>query len=292
MASSIHDAAMPPCEDAACNEPRTNHFALLKAVAVAHEIMKDDAPGRGDSQHGTCDSQRLVAHDQELVRCRRKPTTRRLIHLLKAVEVAHEAPGRQDTMHETRLVAHDDVLVQSWRKAHTSRLAQPLDAAEVARGTLRTSSAASNDAAPTSHTRNATSNPQASGHTILNLPEVLEGADARGHFAGLSVHPLSAQTESGPLRAVHFHPTVRVHTKEAMEAKEGTEAASKSDGDENAPVLLRATSKSDGDESAPVLVRTRSSGIDALSGKPASKAASKDALRGFPSYCGWSYAFA
>ena len=47
MASSIHDAAMPPSKDDACDEPRTSHFELLKAVEVAHEI-KDAAPGRGD----------------------------------------------------------------------------------------------------------------------------------------------------------------------------------------------------------------------------------------------------
>ena len=242
MSSSLHDAAMPPSEGAACDEPRTSHFALLKAVEVVHE--KDAAPGRPDSQHGTCDSQGLVAHDQELVRCRRKPTTSRLIHLLKAVEVVHEvqdaAPSRQDTMHETsdshRLEAHDDVLVQSRRKPHTSLLTQTLDAAEVARGT-----------------RHGTSDSHhLMSHTILNYPDVLEFAAERGRFAGLSAHPLSVQT------------------KEATEAKE-------------------ATSKSDGDEEAPVLVRERSS---FLTDGPPGKASSKDALRGFPSYCGWSYAFA
>ena len=84
-----------------------------------------------------------ILGESQLVRCQRKPTTSRLIHILKAVEVVQEvqgaAPGRQDTMHETsdshRLEAHDDVLVQSWRKPHTSLLTQPLDVVEVARGT-------------------------------------------------------------------------------------------------------------------------------------------------------------
>ena len=236
---------MPPPNDAACDEPRTSHLELLKAVKVAHE--KNAAPGRRDSQHGTCDSQRLVAHDQELVQRWRKPTTSRLLHFLKAVEVAHEvkdaSPGRQDTMHETsdshRLDAHDELLVQSWRTPRTSVLTRPLDAVEVAHGI-----------------RHGTSDAPrlvASSHTILN-PELLEGADDRGHFAGLSAHPLSVQ-------------------KEVTVAKAGTEATSKSDGDENAPGLERKRSN------------------DAFPVKPAGKASSKDALRG-NSYCGWSYAFA
>ena len=210
MPPSIHEAAMPPSKDAACDKPRTSHFEVLQAVAVAHK-MKDAAPNRSDSQHGTCDSQRLVAHDQELVR-RRKPTTSRLIHLLKSVEVAHEvkdaAPGRQDTTHETseshRLVAHDDVLVQLWRKPHTSLLTQPLDTVEVARGTL--------------HRTGDSHRLVPSGHTILNFPEVLEGADERGHFADLSARPLSVQTE------------------------EATAATNKNDGDEKAPVMKRRSS--------------------------------------------------
>jgi len=256
MPSTLHDAAMPPSKDAACDEPRTSHFELLKAVEVAHE-MKDAAPGRRDSQHGTCDSQRLVAHDQELVQCRRKPTTSRLIHLLKAVEVAREvqdaAPGRQDTMHETsdshRLVAHDDVLVQSWSKPHTSLLAQSLDAVEVARGTR--------------HGTRDSHRLVASGHTILNFPEVLEGAEDRGHFAGLSAHPLSPSSTSSVVAGF-----VGGDTPAAMFSSVQTKGAAEAKG-------------------APYAIGTK--GRTRLQ---ESKASSKDALRGFSSYCGWSYAFA
>jgi len=241
-----------PRLDISYDQPRTSRlFELLKAVEVA-DVTKEVSSSRRDTPHETSDSQCLVAHDQELVQCRRKPlTTQRLaahdqelvqcqrkpptsvlMHLLKAVEVVHEmkdaAPGLRNTLHETsdsHLVAHDDVLVQSWRKPHTG------------------------------HGTSSSRRFVASGHTMLNSEEP-EGAVSGGDFAGLCAHPLSVQT------------------KEATEAKEG----------------MVPTSKSDGDENAPVLERNRS--IDAFSGKPASKASSKDALRGRPSYCGWSYAFA
>ena len=257
---------MPHSQDTAYDEPRTSGlFELLKAVEIVG-VTKEASSSRRDTPHETSDSQclvahdqelvqcrrkplttqRLVAHDQELVQCRRKPPTSVLMHLLKAVEVVHEmkdaAPGLHNTLHETsdsHLVAHDNVLVQSRRKPHTGLRTQPL--APGRRGTR--------------HGTSSSRRSVASGHTMLNAEEP-EGAESGGDFAGLCAHPLSVQT------------------KEATEAKEGTAPTSKSDGDENAPVLERKCSS------------------DVFSGKPASKASSKDALRGRPSYCGWSYAFA
>jgi len=231
---------MPPSKDTAYDEPRTRRlFELLKAVEVANETKDASssrhdtlpetsdshlaAPGRRDSQHGTCDSQRLVAHDQELVQCRRKPPTRRLIHLLEAVEVVHEMiPGLHNTLHETsdsHLVAHDDELVRSWRTPHTGLLIQPLIPVGIAPGRRGT--------------RHGTSRVVASGHIILNseLPEV---AESGGDFAGLSAHPLSMQPEEGTERKETVEEATETKAEEGMETKE----TSKSDGDEGAPVCL------------------------------------------------------
>jgi hypothetical protein len=101
---------------------RSLHIQLIMAVAVAHEV-KEAAPGRHGTQHGTSDSQHLVAHGRMFMQRLREPH-KSFSQLIKAVAVAHEMeeapPSRHGTSHgmsdSQRLVAHDQVLVQRRRE--------------------------------------------------------------------------------------------------------------------------------------------------------------------------------
>ncbi|KAJ1481490.1 hypothetical protein T484DRAFT_2022284 [Baffinella frigidus] len=110
---------MMSAKNAAYDEPHTSLHKLLQAVKIARE-PDEAALGR----HGTSDAHALVAHDNVLAQCRRKPRTSVHIQLLPDVEDGREieeaAPRRGGTLHRTsdshRLVAHDHVLVQSRRE--------------------------------------------------------------------------------------------------------------------------------------------------------------------------------
>ena len=101
---------------------RSLHIQLIMAVAVANE-KEEAAPSRHGTQHGTSDSQRLVAHDRMIVQRRREPH-KSFSQLIKAVAVAHEIVEAPPSCHGTShgmsdsqvLVAHDQVLVQRRRK--------------------------------------------------------------------------------------------------------------------------------------------------------------------------------
>ena len=120
---SICHGPMSLANNAAYDEsPRSLHIQLIMAVAVANE-KEEAAPGRHSTQHGTSDSQRLVAHDRMIVQRRREPH-KSFSQLIKAVAVAHEIVEAPPSCHGTShgmsdsqvLVAHDQVLVQRRRE--------------------------------------------------------------------------------------------------------------------------------------------------------------------------------
>ena len=201
---SIRHGPMTPAKNAAYDESEKSlHIQLIMAVTVAHE-KGEAAPGRHGTQHGTSDSQHLVAHDRMIVQRQHEPP-KSFSLLIKAVAAAHEIeeapPSRHGTSHGMSdsqcLVAHDQVLVQRRREAHKT-FSQLIKAVAVAHEIV--------DAPPSRH---GTSHGMSDSQRLVAHDQVLvqRRREHRGLADILSMHRNFERSEISPETSMRWDPS-------------------------------------------------------------------------------------